>query len=169
MTEVFLSSESSDSAELEIADDSRDLDELHVVCRAGDTAYALPARSVLEMETYAGATPVPGTAPWVDGLVQVRSRVVPAVDLRARLGLPRAPRSLDTRIVLVDLGSRVVGLVVDAAREVVRVPTDAVEAAPDTVDTRVIRGVALAGDRRFLLIDLASLLPGQELSHGGHR
>jgi purine-binding chemotaxis protein CheW len=164
----------SDSADLELAGDSRDLDALHLLCRVGDATYALPAREVVELESYAGATAVPGTAPWVDGLVQIRGRVVPAVDLRARLGLPRAPRSLDTRIVVVELGDRVVGLVVDAAREVVRIDPDAdggdpVEAAPDAVDAAVVRGMVRAGERRFLLIDLASLLPGQELSHGGHR
>jgi purine-binding chemotaxis protein CheW len=97
-------------------------DPLCLLCQVGDLEYALPTSAVLELETYGGATPVPGTPPWVAGLAQVRARVVPAIDLRVRFGLPAAPRTLDTRIVLVAHGDRTVGLVVDRARTVARVP-----------------------------------------------
>lgn len=99
-------------------------DELTLVCEVGDHAYGLPASAVLELETYAGATPVPGAPPWVAGLAQVRSRVVPAIDLRARLGLPAAAPTLDTRIVLVAHGDRTLGLVVDRARHMARLAPD---------------------------------------------
>jgi purine-binding chemotaxis protein CheW len=98
--------------------------ELSLVCEVGAGRYSLPAKAVLELETYAGATPVPGAPPWVAGLAQVRSRVVPAIDLRARFGLPAAPRTLDTRIVLVAHGDRTIGLVVDRARDMVHLPPD---------------------------------------------
>jgi purine-binding chemotaxis protein CheW len=133
---------------------------LHVVCSVGDETYALPAAQVLELETFAGATAVPGTPPWVVGLVQVRSRVVPAVDLRLRLGLPPAPRTLDTRVLVVQLEGRVIGLIADAAREMVHLDA-AVAPLPALDDRAHVRGAVQVGARRYLLIDLESLL-GQE-------
>ena len=143
-------------------------DALHLVCRVGDVDYALPARRVVEMETYPGATPVPGAPPWVAGLVQVRGRVVPAIDVRARLGLPPAPVTLDTRVVLVERGARVVGLVVDRAREVLALPDEPQAVPPELADQAAggfVCGVAHGYDRSFLLIDVDSLLV-QELRHG---
>jgi purine-binding chemotaxis protein CheW len=96
-------------------------DPLCLVCQVGDLEYGVPTSAVLELETYGGATPVPGTPSWVAGLAQVRSRVVPAIDLRARFGLPAAARTLDTRIVLVSHGERTVGLIVDRARAMARI------------------------------------------------
>jgi len=146
-------------------DADADADDLHLVCTVGDAAYALPARRVIELETYPGATPVPGVRPWVAGLVQVRGRVIPAIDLRARFGLPAAVRTLDTRAVLVELEQRVVALVVDAAREVVRLPPELRRPAGAGDHGDHIGGVAELAHRRFLLVDLESLL-GTGVSHG---
>ena len=60
---------------------------LHVLFKVADSDYALPAAEVLHMETFERATPVPGAAPYVAGVMQSRRRVVPVVDLRARFGL----------------------------------------------------------------------------------
>ena len=59
---------------------------LHVLFKIADSEYALPADQVLQMESFAGATPVPGAAPFVVGIVQIRGRVIPLVDLRVRFG-----------------------------------------------------------------------------------
>jgi purine-binding chemotaxis protein CheW len=99
-------------------------DPLCLICEVGDLEYGLPTSTVLELETYGGATRVPGTPPWVAGLAQVRARVVPAIDLRVRFGLPAAPRTLDTRIVLVAHGPRTIGLIVDRARAMARLSAD---------------------------------------------
>lgn len=61
---------------------------LHVVFKVDGAEYVLPAADVLQMESFTGATPVPGAAPHVAGLVQVRGRVIPVVDARLRFGLP---------------------------------------------------------------------------------
>jgi purine-binding chemotaxis protein CheW len=109
-------------------------DPLCLVCEVGDLSYALPTSVVLELETYGGATRVPGTPPWVAGLAQVRTRVVPAIDLRVRFGLPAAPRTLDTRIVLVTHGPRTIGLIVDRARAMARLSADS-RVVPLDLDT----------------------------------
>jgi purine-binding chemotaxis protein CheW len=106
---------------------------LHVLMTVAGTRYVVPASSVLQMESYSESTPVPGAAPFVVGLVQIRGRVVPVVDLRSRFGLPRIEPSLDSRVVVVQLGERTVGLLADSAREVVRIAPEDFKPPPEVV------------------------------------
>lgn len=138
---------------------------LHVVFRVDTAEYAVPASSVLQLETYTGATPVPGVAPYVAGIVQLRGTVVPVIELRARFGLPPRPSALETRVVVVEVGDRAVALVADSAREVLRIRPSQLAAPPRLVDAgeaSVIRGVAQLGDRTLLVLDLAALV-GEEI------
>ena len=155
---------------------------LHVVFRVGTAEYVLPAADVLQMESFTGATPVPGSPPYVAGLVQVRGRVLPVIDTRARFGLPPIERTLDTRVVVSQLGQRTVGLVVDSAREVVKLdpaqlrppPPLVAEQANGFVKAVVQLGGAqdgrgagreAAGGRLLMLIDLNKVV-GEEQAHG---
>jgi len=168
-----------------------DRNDLHVVFKVGDAEYAIAAEKVFQMESYPeeGATPVPGTPPYVAGIVQVRGRVVPVVDLRARFGLPPAERTLDTRLVVGEDGEkearRTVALLVDSAREVVRLLPEQLEppprvltweaqgyiqavarvpAAPRRDDAR--EGEPRAQTRLLLIIDFHKVI-GEESSHAG--
>jgi purine-binding chemotaxis protein CheW len=106
---------------------------LHVVFRVGNGEYVLPASEVLHMESFSGATSVPGAPPHVAGLVQVRGRVVPVIDLRVRFGVPQTPTTIDSRVLIVEHGTRVVGLLTDAAREIVRLDPSALQPPPELV------------------------------------
>ena len=141
---------------------------LHVTFRVGDADYAVPASDVLQLESFDTATPVPGTASYVAGLVQVRGKLVPVVDLRARFGLPAVAHALDHRVVVVQVGARVAGLLVDSAREVVQIEEAACERPPEIIEEQAsgfVRGVAKASNRLFLLVDISRII-GEELSHG---
>ena len=106
---------------------------LHVMFTVAGTRYVLPAASVLHMESYSESTPIPGAAAFVVGLVQIRGKVVPVVDLRARFGLPPVAPTLDSRVVVVQLGERTVGLLVDSAREVVHIAPEDFKPPPEVV------------------------------------
>jgi purine-binding chemotaxis protein CheW len=137
---------------------------LHVVFKVGDAEYMLPASDVLQMESYAGATPVPGTPPYVAGIVQVRGQVVPVVDLRQRFHLPKIEPTLGTRIVVAEALGRRVGLIVDAAREVIQVAAEQIKAPPRVVVEQAegfVKGVAQVGNRLLMLIDFAKVI-GEE-------
>ena len=141
---------------------------LHVAFRVGTADYAIPAAQVLHLETYETATPVPGTPPYVAGLVQVRGRLVPVVDLRKRFGLDAVERTLDHRVVVVQVGARVAGLLVDSAREVLKIEDDAVAKPPELVEARAagfVKGIATVAKRMFLLVDVPRVI-GEELAHG---
>jgi len=141
---------------------------LHVVFKVAGAEYAMPASEVLQMESFEGATPVPGAPPHVAGIVQVRGKVVPVVDLRRRFGLaPQAP-TLDSRVVIGLHGDRAVGLLVDSAREVVGVADDQVLPPPPIVVAEaggLVRAVAQLGKRLLMLIDFPKVI-GDEVHHG---
>ena len=141
---------------------------LHIVFVVGATDYALPVGSVLMMESFNGATPVPGVAPFVVGIVTVRGRVVPVIDLRLRFGLPAAETTLDTRIVVAQHGARVVALRVDSAREVVQLDPEKNQPAPSVVAERsagFVSAVHALGSRLLLLVDLPKILGEESHDH----
>ncbi|MFP2913079.1 chemotaxis protein CheW [Pyxidicoccus sp. 3LFB2] len=141
---------------------------LHVVFKVDGAEYALPAADVLQMESFTGATPVPGAPAHVAGLVQVRGRVIPVVDARVRFGLPPGQRSLDTRVVVGQLGNRVVGLLVDSAREVLKLDPAQVKPPPPLVVEGArgfVKAVAQVGPRLVMLIDFPRVI-GEETPDG---
>ncbi|HEY3493703.1 MAG TPA: chemotaxis protein CheW [Polyangiaceae bacterium] len=134
---------------------------LHVVFALAGVEYALPVAYVLQMDTFSGATPVPGTADYVAGIVTVRGRVVPVIDLRRRFGLPPVAPTLDTRIIVTQVEDRVVGLCVDRAREVLALDPTKHQAAPALVSERsvgLVQGMHALGTRLLLLLDLPKVL-----------
>jgi purine-binding chemotaxis protein CheW len=138
--------------------------DLYVIFRVAESEYALPAMQVLQLESYSGVTAVPGTAPHVTGIVQVRGRIVPVIDLRLLFGHPAIEPALDCRIIVVEVGARTVGLCVDMSREVLRLATDQFQPTPALMAEQsrgFVRGVARIGARLLMLFDLAKIL-GEE-------
>jgi purine-binding chemotaxis protein CheW len=142
---------------------------LHVLFKVADSDYALPASEVLHMESFERATRVPGAPPYVAGVIQSRRRVVPVVDLRARFGLPEAARTLDARVIVVQGCPRIVGLLVDSAREVLNIAPEQHHAPPEVVarDARgFVRSIAQLGPRLIMLLDAQKVI-GEEQLQGG--
>lgn len=141
---------------------------LHVTFRVGNADYVVPADQVLHLDAYDQATRVPGAPPYVAGLVQVRGRVVPVVDLRARFGLPAAEDAAARRVIVVQVGARVAGLLADSAREVLQLDASTFEEPPELLATQThgfVTAVATRDRRMFLLVDVPRIL-GEELTHG---
>jgi purine-binding chemotaxis protein CheW len=138
--------------------------DLHVLCKIATAEYVLPAADVLQMESFAGATKVPGAAGQVAGLVQIRGRVVPVLDLRVVFGLPSIEPTLDSRVVVMKLGERTVGLLVDSAREVLKIAAGDFQPPPPVVAQQtdgLVKAVAQSGSRLLMLIDHNKVI-GQE-------
>lgn len=146
---------------------------LHVLFQVGGTDYVLPASEVTQMESFEGATLVPGAPAHVAGVVQLRGQVIPVVDVRARFGLPRAERSPEARIIVVDRQERRVALLVDRAREVIDLGPDAFRAAPEVVAERsagFVRSIAQADRRVLMLVNVDEIIGHEpappEVQHG---
>jgi purine-binding chemotaxis protein CheW len=135
--------------------------EPYVLFDLAGTAYAVPSRVVQRMEMVEHVTPVPNAPPFVDGVVFSRGKVVPAVNLRRRFGFDRAAYDLKTRLIVIAHADRTVGLIVDSAREFVTIAPEAIQPPPEMMagtSGRYLRGVATAGDRVILVLDVAGVL-----------
>jgi purine-binding chemotaxis protein CheW len=125
------------------------------------TTYALPSRDVAHVEMVEQVTAVPNAAPFVDGVVFSRGQVVPAINMRARFGFQRAATDLRTRLLVVQAGSRTVGLLVDACREFLTIPPATIHPPGDAlvgIGIEYIDGIATVGERMIVILALDALL-----------
>jgi len=135
----------------------------YVLFSVAGTTYALPSDQVRHMEMLEQVTPVPNAPPAVEGVVFSRGQVVPVLNLRVRFGFERAARDLQTRLLVVDVAGRTVGLMADHAREFVTIAADAIHAPNDAIggmSGNYIEGVTTIGDRIVLVLTLATVVDG---------
>jgi len=133
----------------------------YILFTVAGTTYALRSGEVRHMEMIEDITRVPNAPSFVDGVVFSRGQVVPVVNLRARFGFERASHDLRTRLIVVQSAARLVGLVVDAAREFVNIPPDAVQPPHEALagmSGRYVEGIASIGGRLILVLDLSRVL-----------
>jgi len=133
----------------------------YILVTVAGTTYALRSGEVRHMEMIEDITRVPNAPSFVDGVVFSRGQVVPVVNLRARFGFERASHDLRTRLIVVQSAARLVGLVVDAAREFVNIPPDAVQPPHEALagmSGRYVEGIASIGGRLILVLDLSRVL-----------
>src|SRR5690349_13823440 len=93
-----------------------------------DREYALPAEHVVEVVRMVAVTPLPEAPPWLAGVINLRGRVVPLIDLRTRLGLPPAEHGLTTAILILEAGGATIGLIADVVTEMLEIGADEIEA-----------------------------------------
>ena len=139
---------------------------LHVLFTVAGAEYALPAADVLHLESFATATKVPGSPTHVVGIVQVRGRVVPVIDLRRRFGLDPHQVTGNSRVVVVQAQGRIIALLADSAREVARIDPAETRPAPEVVaegGQGFVRAVARANNRLVMLIDLPRVIGEEDL------
>ena len=136
-----------------------------VVFDLGDERYGLDIAAVYEIIRHQPITAVPRSPAFVEGIINLRGRIIPVVDLRDRFGMADADITKASRIVVCEAAGTRVGLTVDAVSEVLMVPADAVEPTPEVAvgtDARALRGIARLGDRLVILLDLDGLFNGPE-------
>jgi chemotaxis signal transduction protein len=137
----------------------------YIVFSLADTFYAIPTSQIAHVEMIDEVTRVPNAPPAVDGIVFSRGAVVPAVNLRARFGFERRPYDVRTRLLVVQSAGRMVGLIVDAAREFQNIPASAIVPPNDALaasNRRYLQGIANITGRLILLLDLSQLLDEQD-------
>ena len=131
-----------------------------VLCQLGDECYGLDIGSVYEIIRFQASTAVPTAPGFVDGVINLRGRIIPVMDLSSRFGMHRAETTKSTRIIVAGTAGMRVGLVVDAVTEVLMLSEEAVEPTPDVVggrDSAYIRGIAKLTDQLVILLDLNAL------------
>lgn len=136
-----------------------------VVFQLGHELYGADIAAVREVGPLQRVTRVPRTPRYIEGVTNLRGRVIPVVDLRRRLGLPVTAATKTTRIAVAELEGGQVGMIVDAVLEVLRVPTESIEPPTQlmsSIDSEYVRGVAKVDGKLIILLDLARVLQREE-------
>jgi len=132
----------------------------------GKEDYAIEILKVQEIRGYSAITPIPNSPGWMKGVMNLRGTVVPVVGLREKFGLETIDYTKFTVIIVVTVGKKVVGVVVDGVSDVLDLPASAIEPPPElgsAVDTSFMTGIAKQADRLIALLDIEAALGGSEL------
>jgi purine-binding chemotaxis protein CheW len=135
--------------------------------------YGVPISQVQEIIRVGAITMVPNSPPYMEGVINLRGRVLPVLNLRKRLRLPAKDITKESRIVVTETNSKIIGLLVDTVSHVIKVPPGFVEDAPEEVlevDTDYITGVGKLKERLIILLDLEKLLKREkaDIREGGN-
>src|SRR5690349_18579529 len=125
------------------------------------TTYGVRSRLVQQIEMIDDVASVPNAHPAVDGVVLVRGQVIPALNLRTRFGFERIERDLRSRLVVINSGTRIVGLVVDTAREFIKLAPESIAPPPEALtglSGHYLEGIATIGERMILILNLEAVL-----------
>jgi purine-binding chemotaxis protein CheW len=132
-----------------------------IVFELNHEEYAIPVQQVQSIEKLQHITRVPQTKLYIKGVINLRGVVLPIVDLRLRFEMVEAPHTDNTRIIIILIRGIEVGLIVDAANDVLDIPVDSVEAAPKVVGSvhrDYIKGIVKLENRLLNLLYLEKVL-----------
>ncbi|HOK29068.1 MAG TPA: chemotaxis protein CheW [bacterium] len=126
--------------------------------------YGIDIYKVQEIIQYRDITYVPKSPPFVKGVINLRGRIIPVIDLKERFGLPEKEVTPDTRIIVVEISSQTIGLIVDSVTEVLRIPNTNIEPPPPvtTIEADFIEGVGKLDERLIIILDIDRILTKEE-------
>jgi purine-binding chemotaxis protein CheW len=131
----------------------------------GGEEFGVDILRVQEINRMVTVTTVPNSPSFVDGVINLRGKVIPIIDLRTRFGMSRKEHDKNTRIVVIELKNNIVGFVVDAVSEVLRIPRSVCEPPPAVVSgihADYITAVGKLEDRLLILLDLEKVFSVEE-------
>jgi len=134
--------------------------------RIGKETFGVPINLIHEIVRLPEITAVPDAPEYVEGVINLRGKIISVIDLRKRFGEKRVERNRKNRILVAEIDRKMVGLIVDAASEVLRLSQSEIEAPPAVLDdgeVRYVTGVGKLNGRLVILIDLAKIMQKGEL------
>jgi purine-binding chemotaxis protein CheW len=141
------------------------VDELQlVIFRLAKEEYGLPITKVQEINHLLPITKLPQTPSFMEGVINLRGRIIPIIDLRKRFQLSLADYNDNTRIIIVEVSGETVGIVVDEVAEVVRLPESSIEPPPPTfiLDAEYIEGLGKIESRLIIILNIDRILTTHE-------
>ena len=133
----------------------------------GPEEYAIDILKVQEIRGYEQPTTIANAPPFIKGVINLRGIIVPIVDMRIKFGVGKAEYTPFTVVIILSIGGRVVGMVVDGVSDVTSLRSDQIRPAPEfaaTVDTRYIRGLGTLDERMLIVVDIEKLMLSSEMS-----
>lgn len=132
----------------------------------GSEEYGVDILTVQEIRGFDAVTRIPDVPPFIKGVINLRGTIIPVVDLRIKFHLDGDHSSFTVMIVL-NLGGRVVGMVVDGVSDVLRLAPADIRPPPDfgsALDTRYLTGLGTLGERLLILVDIEKLMSGEDMA-----
>ncbi|CZF80251.1 chemotaxis protein CheW [Grimontia sp. AD028] len=132
-----------------------------------DETYGINVMQVREVLRYTEIAPVPGAPDYVLGIINLRGNVVTVIDTRSRFGLAQGEVSDNTRVIVIEAESQVIGIMVDSVAEVVYLKTSEIDTTPSVgtdESAKFIQGVSNRNGHLLILVDLNKLLSDEEWS-----
>lgn len=142
-------------------------DALCLTFRLGDQDYGIAISKVQEIREWTKVTPLPNSPSYIKGMLNLRGAIVPVIDLRMRFGLDVLERDGFTVIIVVNVGGRLAGIVVDAVSDVLSVDPGQRRALPEfegQANRRFIEGLAQIDDRLMVLLNVDQLVTSEDLT-----
>ncbi len=133
----------------------------------GSEEFGVDILKVQEINRMVEITKVPQAPHYVEGVINLRGKVIPIVDLRKRFNLENKEYDKNTRIVVVDINGNILGMVVDSVSEVLRLPSNTIEPPPEIVtgiNSEYIKGVAKLENRLLIFLDLSKVIDVSEMA-----
>jgi len=138
-----------------------------VVTKLANEEYGVPITQVQEIIQISSITRVPGIPGFVEGVINLRGKIIPVVDLRKRFNLTQEQFSENTRIVVTTIDNQSIGLLVDSVSEVIRLSVDAIDPIPPKISqicSEYLSGIGKFEKRLIILLNLEKLLTDFEKS-----
>jgi len=134
--------------------------------RIGDETYGVRISAVREIVRVPAITAVPNAPDYIEGVINLRGKIIPVMDLRKRFGIKNVEPNKKNRILVVELENKVLGLIVNSASEVLKIPPSDIE-MPNTMfqegEVSYVTGVGKLNGRLVILLDIGKLLQRGEL------
>jgi len=127
----------------------------------GSEEFGVDILKVQEINRMVAITRVPQAPHYVEGVINLRGKVIPIINLRKRFNLEVKEYDKNTRIVVVDISGNIMGMVVDSVSEVLRLPSNTIESPPEivaSINSEYIKGVAKLEDRLLIFLDLSKVI-----------
>ena len=138
-----------------------------VIFNLGNEEFGVDINDVREIIKLEDITKIPNTEAYIDGVINLRGKIIVIIDLAKKLSLKTNERNKDTRIIVIEVQNSSVGMVVDSCNEVLRISTENIEKAPDIVTKKVeskyIEGVAMLKERLIILLTPSKILNLEEI------
>ncbi|MFN0300319.1 MAG: chemotaxis protein CheW [Burkholderiales bacterium] len=138
----------------------------YLTFRLGGEEYGIDILRVQEIRGYDAVTPIINTPAFIKGVVNLRGTIVPIVDLRIKFAVGEATYDQFTVVIILNIGNRVVGIVVDSVSEVMELDPEQIRATPDlgtAVDTTYIRGLTSKDERMLIVLDIEKLMTSRDM------
>jgi purine-binding chemotaxis protein CheW len=133
----------------------------------GSEEYGLEILKVQEIRGYDAGTQIANTPEFIKGVVNLRGKIVPIVDLRIKFNLGKVEYNEFTVVIILNLNGRVVGIVVDGVSDVIALKEEQIRDVPSlvtSIDTKYIVGLATVAERMLILVDIEQLMTSQEMA-----